>query len=179
MTATLLQAEVDCSEAEALQALYRSTGRAALSKTEYLVGRRDVAEEIVQDTFLKLWDQQPRFPNGKAAYMWIYRTCHNAGIDYLRSASHRRETPPPPGDFDSLQSACDHEDRSLKRQLIVHLTRHLSADEAAVLAYRAVDGMTQEEVAGLMDLSRKTIIRMEARIESKLATLRTAPGRGG
>jgi DNA-binding XRE family transcriptional regulator len=41
------------------------------------------------------------------------------------------------------------------------------------MAYRVIDGMTQEEVAELLGLARKTIMRMETRIEAKLDAMRT------
>lgn len=174
---------VDCADPQAVQRLYEATGRAALSKAEHVVGRFDVAQEIVQDVFLKLWQQKLRFPTEKQAYYWIYKACHNAGIDHLRSAAVRRErgvTPVaiPGGDgatadgFENLPAPGDHGDATLKRQLVAKALEHLEDREAAVLGYWIIDGMTQEEIAEVLSLSRKTIGRIVKRLEEKLSRLK-------
>ena len=82
---------MDCRSHDQLRRLYEATGRAAVLKTARVVGRLDVAEEIVQSAFLKLWGAQLAFASERAAYAWIYRTCHNAGIDHLRAHATRLE----------------------------------------------------------------------------------------
>lgn len=163
---------MDCSDAETVQRLYKSTGRAAISKTEHLVGRFDVAQEIVQEVFLRLWQQKLRFANEKQAYYWVYKSCHNAGIDHLRSASRRLEQKTPAEFFDSLEHARDFQDVSLKRQLVCRLLAGLDERDAQILAYTVIDGMTQEEIAEVLDLSRKTINRACLRLEEKLGKIK-------
>ena len=52
-----------------------------------LVGRRSVAEELVQDAFLRLHELWAQVENPQA---WLYRTVRNLALNYLRD--HRRET---------------------------------------------------------------------------------------
>ncbi len=163
---------IDCSDPEAVQRLYRTTGRAAVSKTEYLVGRFDVAQEIVQDVFLRLWQQKLRFPTDKQAYFWVYKACHNAGIDHLRSASHRLEHRHEHQFFESIEHAADIGDVSLKRQLVCRLLAGLDDREAQILTFSVIDGMTQEEIAELLGLSRKTVNRVAQRLAEKLGKIK-------
>lgn len=161
-----------------LQRLYAKTGRAAILKTARLVGRFDVAEEIVQAAFLKLWGSGLTFEHERAAYAWIYRACHNAGIDHLRAHATRFESGVTSEVLETHANARQSgtifadavEDRDTLRAHLAELTER----EAEVLAYRVVDGMTQQEIAEVMGLSRKTIVRISAEIEGKLA--RTAAG---
>lgn len=47
-----------------------------------------VAEDIVQETFIKLYVKKPRF-NGKSSFKtWLYRIGRNTAVDYIRH--HRR-----------------------------------------------------------------------------------------
>src|SRR6185437_2721779 len=83
--------DVDSGDAAALSALYAKTGRAALAKTTALIGNRQAAEDIVQEVFSRLWTARLRFPSERAGFLWIYKSCHRAGIDYLRSGRVRLE----------------------------------------------------------------------------------------
>lgn len=167
---------VDCSDQDAVQRLYKATGRAALSKAEHVVGRFDVAQEIVQEVFLKLWRDKLRFPTEKQAYYWVYKACHNAGIDHLRSAAARLEMGAPGGpgqlDLDELAGAVDLADQSLKRQLVTRALAHLDEREAQILGFWILDGMTHDEIADLLGISRKTVGRVIVRLEEKLSRLK-------
>jgi len=71
-----------------LAALFESEESAVLSFAIGLVGRRSVAEELVQEAFLRLhqlWDQ---VENPRA---WLYRSIRNLALNHLRD--HARETP--------------------------------------------------------------------------------------
>ncbi len=160
---------MDVASRSDVERLYNKVGRAAISKTMRLVGRLDIAEEIVQDSFLKLWNTKPRFDDEKAAYGWIYRTCHNAGIDFLRSATHKREFRPDPEVLDQFAIHPEGIDLVATRDQWTKAVRMLKTKEAQILSYRVIDGMTQDEISSLLGVSRKTIVRTCAKIESKLA----------
>jgi RNA polymerase sigma factor (sigma-70 family) len=176
---------VDCSDPKTVRRLYETTGRAALSKTEHFVGRFDVAQEIVQEVFLKLWQGKHRFPTEKQAYYWVYKSCHNAGIDHLRSAAVRLERGAPGGEgemsLDEILPAegkPDLADLTLKRQLVTKALAYLDEREAQILGLWVLDGMTQDEIADLLDCSRKTVNRVVQRIEEKLSVLKERGGKG-
>ena len=54
-----------------------------------LVGRRSVAEELVQEAFLRLHPVWAEVENPRA---WLYRSLHNLALNHRRD--HRREVPP-------------------------------------------------------------------------------------
>jgi len=75
------------AEKETLVALFETEESAVLGFAIGLVGRRSVAEELVQEAFMRLhqlWDQ---VENPKA---WLYRTLRNLALNHLRD--HSRET---------------------------------------------------------------------------------------
>lgn len=57
-----------------------------------LVGRRSVAEELVQEAFLRLHPVWAEVENPRA---WLYRSLRNLALNHLRD--HRRESPLEPG----------------------------------------------------------------------------------
>lgn len=71
-----------------LMALFESEEGALLAFAVGLVKRRPVAEELVQEAFLRLhevWDQVEN-PRG-----WLFRSLRNLALNHLRD--HRHETP--------------------------------------------------------------------------------------
>jgi len=50
-----------------------------------MLGNESEAEDIAQETFLRLWTQASRWQPGKAALStWLHRIAHNLCIDFLR-----------------------------------------------------------------------------------------------
>ena len=91
--------------------------RAFLSYLERKVGDRTLAEDILQDAFVKLASRPEQAPPGEAVVPWFYRNLRNAAIDRFRrrAASERAleafareldtsEAPPP--DLESTICAC-------------------------------------------------------------------------
>lgn len=52
-----------------------------------MLGSESEAEDIAQETFLRLWAQAARWQSGKAALStWLHRIAHNLCIDFLRKS---------------------------------------------------------------------------------------------
>lgn len=55
-----------------------------LAFVERHVGDRDVAKDLVQDVFLKLYKSYPYFSSEVNIKSWLYTSSRNAALDYLR-----------------------------------------------------------------------------------------------
>ena len=94
----------EASDKELLEAL-RDGDKAALDqlverKTEPLlklayriVNDSEEARDIVQVTFLRLWQNRDRFDNRWSPNTWIYRIAADLAIDHLRSRNSRQQEP--------------------------------------------------------------------------------------
>ncbi len=60
-----------------------------------MVGDAEEARDIVQITFVRLWEHRARFDERWAPNTWIYRIATNLAIDYLRSRASRQKTTEP------------------------------------------------------------------------------------
>jgi len=58
--------------------------RAFLRYLARRVGDRELAEDILQDAFIKVIDQPDQAPAGEGLVPWFYRTLRNAAIDRFR-----------------------------------------------------------------------------------------------
>jgi RNA polymerase sigma-70 factor (ECF subfamily) len=65
----------------------------------HLLGDAALAEDVTQETFLRLYQRLPTFAGRSAFSTWVFRVARNAGLDALRSARRRDrllEALPPP-----------------------------------------------------------------------------------
>lgn len=58
--------------------------RAFLRYLERHVGDRELAEDTLQDAFIKVMDRPGHAPAGEGLVPWFYRTLRNAAIDRFR-----------------------------------------------------------------------------------------------
>lgn len=162
---------IDCSNAETLSALYDQLRPIAMSKTQYIVNDHSVAQDIVHDVFVKLWDSQATFAHIKIAYQWVYISCHNASIDYLRSQKRRLQIAGTALPL-LIANPTTPDERMSNRQFLLRVMDRLEEREASVLAYLVIDGFTQKQIAEILNVSDKTIQRVVSSIEAKLKSIR-------
>lgn len=72
------------SPEEKIEVLFRSY-YPQLCKSLYRILRNtEEAEDIVQETFLKLWDRRKTLELGPATLSYLYRACYNTALNVLR-----------------------------------------------------------------------------------------------
>ena len=157
----------DCTDRDVVQGLYKRLGRAVIYRVARVVGRNDVAQEILNETFTRLWTSGPQFTTELAAFAWVYKTSHNLAIDHLRSAFSRSVS------IDDLESEVpltspSPEDEAARVQLLSRCLERLTPLEGSVYVYKIVDNMTLDEIGEWVGVSGKTVSRMLAKIEGKL-----------
>jgi RNA polymerase sigma-70 factor, ECF subfamily len=58
-----------------------------------LVQQSDIADDLLQDTFVKIWKYIDRFDSEKGTlFTWMLNIARNQSIDYLRSSSHKTQS---------------------------------------------------------------------------------------
>lgn len=76
---------------EALAEAYRRHAGAVFGLARRVVGDRVLAEEIVQEVFLRLWDHPDRFDAERGSLRsYLLAQCHGRSVDLVRSESSRR-----------------------------------------------------------------------------------------
>ncbi|WP_226645952.1 RNA polymerase sigma factor [Mesobacillus subterraneus] len=80
-----LYARLQAKDKRALELLYDRYEKLLFSFAYRMTGRRDLAEEIVQDVFLKLWTKPGMYDETKGKFSsWILTVTRYASIDCLR-----------------------------------------------------------------------------------------------
>jgi RNA polymerase sigma factor (sigma-70 family) len=121
--------------------------RAFLGFLERRVGRRDVAEDVLQEAFLRSLRAAPAAMSEESAVAWFYRVLRNAVIDHHRRggasqralaalASELEEQVEP--DLDTRNAVC---------RCVASLAGTLKPEYAAALRRVEVDGLSVREYA--------------------------------
>jgi RNA polymerase sigma-70 factor (ECF subfamily) len=146
---------------------YERYGRALLRKAERMLGNHEDAGDVIQTLFTDLHQKT----DAPMDLPYLYRAVTNRCLTFLRDESNRARLRnrhdgalAPAG-----RTSCD--ETAIGRDLLVKLVRELDAHESEVLMYRYVDDMTQEEIAALLGLSRKTIGKRLDRIREAVRRL--------
>ncbi len=138
---------------ESLRLLVEAHGRSMLRLARSIVaGDQDLAEDIVQESLIKVWRGLDTYRGDAPIEHWIMRITHNTAVSALRA---RREDPWNPGELPerAIPSA---ERTALGREDLRALTvavRDLDELSRAILALRELEGMSYEEIAGTLDVS--------------------------
>jgi RNA polymerase sigma-70 factor, ECF subfamily len=75
---------------QALAELYDRYGRTAYSLILRVVRDKAIAEDLVQETFLRVWNRVHTIDSAKGAVgPWLLAIARNGAIDYLRSSAGR------------------------------------------------------------------------------------------
>jgi RNA polymerase sigma-70 factor (ECF subfamily) len=130
------------------------------------------AREIVQEAFLRAYKSLPNFQGSSSFFTWLYRIITNLSIDLMRKPGRRTE------DFDESRFASedgadadfpllsrfegsDPMDAVRRREIGARLHAALDALPSyhrAVIVLREVEGLSYEEMAQAMGVSKGTIM---------------------
>jgi RNA polymerase sigma-70 factor (ECF subfamily) len=90
--------ERDAHAFEAIFERYAETIRRHLAR---LVENDASAQDLVQETFLRVWTRAEQWDGRGSFAGWLYRIATNLAFNYLRSVGRRRELPLEPEDDDA------------------------------------------------------------------------------
>jgi RNA polymerase sigma factor (sigma-70 family) len=163
----------DPSHAE-LAALYRQHVAAVRMRGRQFIARPDVVEDIVQDVFLA-FVKLARREEIRDVTEVLYHITTYAALKRLRSMHREIERT---GGVDALALLDDRvavlEDRVMLKTLISSVKERL----ALIAVYYYVEGMTQEEIAALTQLSQREVSRQLAAFAKRAEKLARPDDRG-
>ena len=125
-----------------------------------LLQREADAWDAVQETCIRLIQGAAGFRREARPMTYVYRVTTNVCLNMLRSRALRDVAPGEGGPEVGVDALAPSE----CRDFLVKLARHLDERGLTVATLYYLDGMSQEEIAQLLGLSRKTIVREVQRI---------------
>ena len=133
----------------ALKAVYKETAGRLFAILTRMVRRRDIAEELLQDTFVTVWQKASQFdPQRGEANAWLSSIARRKAIDRLRVS--QREMIGLDAVANCTESTEAREEIAVDletRMTLSHLRKYLKPDVNRALELCYVIGLTHEELA--------------------------------
>lgn len=139
-------------DAQAMAQLYDRYGRAVYALIHRIVQDTAVAEDLVQETFLRIWNQAQAFDPGRgSAAAWILTVARNRAIDWKRSAEGKAERnlwevydDERPAQFLDFEKQLIHADQA---ERVRRAMEKLNDKQRTVIELAYFEGLTQSEMA--------------------------------
>lgn len=156
---------------EALITIFRSYNRPLLYFVLQYVKREEVAEEIVADIFIKVWQLRDNFNNTESLRSFLYISAKNASLNYLRSSYVKQETVP----VDLCEELLYEDADVLKKIVRIELLARIYADidklphkqrEVFVLTY--IEDLDATEISERLGMTLNAVYANRSRAISEL-----------
>ncbi len=158
-------------ENESFRMVYQETADDLLSFAFGMVSDLKTAEDIVQQSFVELVKAAPKIRgDGRSLRAWLFRSVRFGCLDEYRRRSRRPEHP-----VDTIPDLASDVDPD---PLMMHMTPELETALASLskrhrtaVVLRHVAGLSGEEIAGVLGVSRRAAYSILQRAEEKLRTV--------
>jgi len=163
---------------DAMGELYDRYGKLAFSVIFRIVRNQSTAEDLLQETFLRVWNRVQAFDAEKGALgPWILTVGRNRAIDYLRSVDGRMakssleiEKMEAPRVFSDMETKLFDQDRI---QSLKGAFEKLNPNQRMVIELAYFEGLSQSEMAEKMNQPLGTV---KTWVRSALKALRDEIG---
>ena len=141
----------------------------------YLQNTED-AEEVTQDVFVKIYQKQQDFKNQSSLKTWIYKITINQCLDFLKAKKQKKRfgfiVPIYDNSNSFSYSEFNHPGILLENkeatENLLKLINLLPPNQKTALLLKAIDGLTQKEIAAIMELSEKAVESLLSRAKRNL-----------
>lgn len=158
----------------ALALTHRVTPRVLTYAARMLGGDRAEAEDVAQETMLRLWRMAPDWRQGEAKVTtWAYRVATNLCIDRQRSRRRKGQVAldDAPDLADAAPSATDRLQECQRLAGLEAALAELPDRQRQAVVLRHIEGLTNPEIALVMDIGVEAVESLTARGKRALAAL--------
>ncbi|MGX5174978.1 RNA polymerase sigma factor [Aliikangiella sp. IMCC44653] len=142
----------------AFEQLYLNCGGQLLAVAINLLGRKDLAEEVIQETFVKIWHNADNYHANRGSVMtWLVSMVRNRCIDELRhnkvNQKHQARLPLPTDINPNMESQSTLSDNVKLK----HCVEQLDSGQRQSIQLAYFYGLTQQEITKHIEAPLGTI----------------------
>lgn len=150
-----LLGEIAAGNQEALAQLYRRARAAVYGLALSYVKNAQDAQDLTQDTFVRVWDAAPQYRPQGSPMGWVLTIARNLSLMKLREGQRKGELEEEQWNAIPAQApGLSHEDRLLVQNALAALEEQ----ERRIVVLHAVTGLKHREVAALLELPLATVL---------------------
>jgi RNA polymerase sigma-70 factor (ECF subfamily) len=164
-----LGARFAAGEEAAVRAVYARYAGPILTVAMGTLGRRDLADEVVQTTMLKAWRAASSFDPARDLAPWLYAIARRAAIDVYRR--EKRSAGLDEVTDDQVAVVPLSFERTWEAWEVRSALDELPADEREIVRLAHYLGLTQSQIAERLDVPIGTVKSRSSRAHRRLASL--------
>lgn len=148
-----LVARCRAGDLDALGQVYERYERHVFRYAYYLLGQREEADDIKQETFLRAYQSIGKFRSRSSLQTWLLAICGNLCRDRIRSWERRKIQYHAQLGEDHLRCQSEMHDpvalleRSLRSQVVMGALQRMPLAHREVLVLHDIEGLSYEEIA--------------------------------
>jgi RNA polymerase sigma-70 factor, ECF subfamily len=151
---------------EQISSLYLRFGPLIYRRCLKLLRDPASARDATQEVFVRALCHAERLTQDREGLPWLYQVATNYCLNHIRNARHIEFREPQDLPEPALQQGC--EEWLEARQVVLSLLDQFDQKTQEIAIYAFMDGMTQEEIADTVGLSRKTVGKKLGIISKKI-----------
>ncbi|WP_299524360.1 sigma-70 family RNA polymerase sigma factor [Winogradskyella sp.] len=140
-----------------------------------MLKHKEEAEEVAQDTFIKVFKSLDKFKGDSKFSTWIYRVAYNTCLDNIKkNKKHLNNVAIDEYTFnklDTIDNALDNIINEEKRDLIKKCINKLPEDSSALLTLFYFEELSLEEISKIINVEANTVKVKLFRARKKLAVI--------
>lgn len=159
----------------ALEYLYDHYSAALYGVIFRIIRKEEIAEEVLQDVFIKIWDRFDNYDPAKGKlFTWLVNVARNQAIDKTRSKeiSKAKKTT----DIENVVGRIDKKEyieQAIEGIGVAEILKNLSEEQKFVVEHLYLKGYTQSELSEAFDIPLGTV---KTRLRMAMQQLRSTLG---
>jgi RNA polymerase sigma-70 factor, ECF subfamily len=139
-------------DSQALAAIYDRYHEAMYAYVYRRVGDVETARDLTSELFHRFLEALHK-GTGPDQHLqaWLYRSAHNLVVDYYRRQQHRQHLPLDEAILAGNENPAAAAEVALEASRVRHVFHYLTEEQQQVLALKFLQGLSNEEVAAVMD----------------------------
>ena len=148
----------------ALNELARLVSARMLSVARAIVHETSLAEDVVQESFIKIVDKAHRFKAGTNGYAWICKIVHNTALNMLRKIKPTTDI----DEFYDIAATADVAEKSAQSLAIEQAMSVLDQTEKQLIYQKYFMDYTVRDSAKAIGMGKSTVARKISEAEEKM-----------
>ena len=140
-----------------------------------MVKNREEAEEVSQDTFLKVFKSLNKFKGDSKFSTWIYRVGYNTCLDRIKKNKRAQRTVAidefTEHQIKTLDNALDNMEMEERKLAIQHCLQLLPSEDSYLMTLYYFEELSLEEISKIIDITVNNVKVKLFRSRKKLATI--------
>ena len=122
-----------------------------------LLKNREEAEEVAQDSFVKIYRSLNKYKGEAKFSTWVYRVTYNNSLDFLKAKKRKFQELSVDAyedfEIEDLNNTIDVLEEKERKSAILNCINMLNEDDAFLLTLHYYEDQSVKEIAGIMNLS--------------------------